>query len=107
MSDIIFTEVFIQVGDALSIRISGKGMPALQQFVAEFPVIVDLAIEDDGNRTVLVVDRLPPAVDVNDRQTSHAKPDLVVKEKPVIVWPSPANKRTHPPDQRLINLSWL
>src|SRR5262249_6298862 len=107
MRDIVFTKVFIKMDNTFSIRVGGKSMPAFQQFVPEFPIIVNLTIEDDGHRAVLVVDRLTPAIDINDCQTSHTQSDMVAEEKSVIVRSSPANERTHAPDQRLINLPRL
>src|SRR5262249_46801811 len=107
MRDIIFTKVFIQVDNTLGIRVGGQDMPSFHELLTEFPIIVDLAIEDDSHRTILVVDRLTPGVDINDRQTSHTQPDLTIEVKSLVIRSTSANEGTHASDQRLINLSWL
>src|SRR5215467_11666903 len=107
MSDIIFTKVFIQVGDALGIRMGGKDMPPFRELLTELPIIVDFSIEDDDHGTIFIVDRLTPAVDINDCQTSHTQSDLTIEVKSLVIRPSSGDQRTHPPDQRLINLSRL
>jgi hypothetical protein len=70
-------------------------------------VIVNLSVEDNRHRAIFVKDRLPSAVDVDDRQTTHAQPDLPVEEKSVVVRTAPPDQRAHPTDQLLIDPSEL
>ncbi len=46
------------------------------QIVRELPVVVDLAVEDEGDGTVLVVQRLRAAGDVDDAQPPEAERDM-------------------------------
>jgi hypothetical protein len=74
----------------------GKGVSSFQEFFAKFSVIINLSIEDDGNRSILVVDLLAPAVHIYNRKPPHAEPGLIIKKESVVVRPSTADKRTHP-----------
>src|SRR5438046_10339100 len=63
-------------------------MAAADQVATHFVMIVDLAVEDDLDRPVLVPDRLLPAGDIDDREPTHAERDLRGDEIPAVVGPS-------------------
>ena len=50
-----------------------KRCPLRFQLAPQLPVVVDLAVEDDANGAVLVVDRLMTACEVDDREPPHAE----------------------------------
>jgi hypothetical protein len=59
-------------------------------------VVVDLAVEDDGERGVAARERLAPARQVNDREAAHAQPGLPVEPRALVVRPAVADAAAHP-----------
>ena len=49
---------------------------------AQLPEVVDLAVQDDDDRAVLVVDRLVAGLEVDDPQALDPQPDLVLEKRP-------------------------
>ncbi len=64
-----------------------------------FAVVVDLAVEDDPHRAVLVGDGLVPAVQVDDRQPAVAQDRLAAGVQPLIVRTAMADRIGHLLDQ--------
>src|SRR4051812_35799850 len=60
--------VFVEMGDGLGIALSREAVPGAFKLTAQLAVVVDLSVEDDGNRAVLVEDRL-----VAGGQIDHAQ----------------------------------
>ena len=71
MRDIIFAEIFIQMGNALGIRVRGQEVPSFQESFAQFLIVVNLSIKDHSHRAIFVIDRLASAIHVDDRQATH------------------------------------
>src|SRR5258708_382045 len=59
--------------DGLGVAGGLQPMTALPQRVPELAIVVNLAVEDDPDRTILVADWLLAAFEVNDAQPSHAQ----------------------------------
>ena len=51
-------------------------VPQRHELLAELEVIVDLAIEDDGEAAVFAGHRLLPAADIDDRKAAMSQTDL-------------------------------
>src|SRR6185295_14226771 len=98
MSDIVFSEIFVQMDDTLGIRMRYKSMATLYQFFTELFVVINLPVENNGYRPIFVVDRLMSTIHVDDCQPTHAQTGLTIEEKSVVVRASPPNEGTHPPD---------
>jgi hypothetical protein len=107
MRDQILTILLIQMDQALGIGRRRELMATLSKIVSQLPVVVNLPVEDHPYRAIFIVDRLLPGMHVDDRQPSHAQSHAISKVKPIVIRTSPPNERTHPPDQRLINVPWL
>src|SRR5205085_2292355 len=69
--------LFVEVHDDLGVRVRAKLVAAFQQVFAQRREVVNLAVEDDPDRFVLVADRLLPARQINDRKAAHAERDIV------------------------------
>src|SRR5204862_3906551 len=61
----------------------------------EFAIVVDLAVEDDDDAAVFVVDRLPSAGQVDDAQPARAEPDVAVEIHALVVRPAVPDARQH------------
>ena len=59
-----------------------KWWPAALELGAQLAEVVDLAVEDDADRAVLVEDRLVAARQVDDRQAAHPQGDARGVETP-------------------------
>ena len=76
---------FVEVDDRLGIAPRTEAMAAGDQVATQLVMIVDLAVENDLDRAVLIPDRLLPAGDIDDREPAHAERDLRSDEVPAIV----------------------
>ncbi len=56
------------MGDDLGIAMRGEGVSAAAQLLAQLAVVVDLAIEDNCDGAVLVVNGLVAGLQVDDSQ---------------------------------------
>jgi hypothetical protein len=79
------------MNEDLGVRVAGaKDVTELHEFVTELDVVVDLTIEDDPDRSILIPHRLMAAGNINDRQAPvtemHAK--LFINPKAFSVGPA-------------------
>ncbi len=90
-----FAQVFIEVGPGLGVAPGLEPVPAREQFLAQFGILKQLAVERDPDRLILIADRLPAAGQVNDRQppSSERHPRLDVDL--LVVGPSVRNGPRH------------
>ena len=61
--------------DDLGIAARAKDMAERSEFGHQRLEIIDLAVEDDANRTILVVERLIAAREIDDGEPAVAEPD--------------------------------
>ena len=71
-------------------------MAAAHELRRELPIVVDLAVVDDGDRAVLVVDRLLAAGDVDDGEPPHREADAGLEVKAVAIGPAMGDCVVHP-----------
>jgi hypothetical protein len=62
--------------DDLGIRLGFEDMALAEEVVAKGLIVVDLAVEDDPDRAVLIGKRLVSPGQVDDRQPAKTEPDL-------------------------------
>ena len=62
-------------------------------------VVVDFAVEDDGDRSILVEHRLVPGRDVDDGQAAMAQRDVGFDQKALIVRPAMRDRVGHALEQ--------
>jgi hypothetical protein len=60
----------------LGIRLGFEDMALAEEVVAKGLIIVDLAVEDDPDRAILIGKRLVSPGQVDDRQPAKTEPDL-------------------------------
>ncbi|MEZ5121313.1 MAG: hypothetical protein R2736_07030 [Solirubrobacterales bacterium] len=94
--------VLVEVGDRLGVACGGQAVPGLAQPPAQVLVAVDLAVEDDDDRAVLVGHRLVAGLRVDDGQALDAQPDVAVDEAPTLIGPAMLLR-----DRQAIDELWL
>ncbi len=67
--------LLVEVGDHLGVAARRERVPGALQVGAQLAVVVDLAVEDDGDGAVLVEDRLIAGREVDHAQPLDPKPD--------------------------------
>jgi hypothetical protein len=70
----------------------------------QFRIVIDLAVEDDGNRAVLVEHRLVPAIYVDDRKAAMAEADASFEMETVTVRAAMCQRVGHSAQQDGVNL---
>lgn len=92
------TQFFKLMYDHLGITAGPEMMALLQEFSRQFLVIVDLSIINNGQRAVLVEDRLVPALDIYDAEPPHPYPHGLRAEDALVIRPSMPYGPAHLPD---------
>src|SRR6185436_11995071 len=92
--------LFVRVHDDFGVGVRGKAVAGGFEIPAELLEVVDLAVEDDRDAAVLVVDRLMSGRDVDDAQPPHAEADPRLHERSLIVGPAVAYDLAHVADER-------
>src|SRR5207302_11169664 len=69
--------VLVQVDDDLCVALRCETMTPLQERVSELLIVVDLAVQDDDDRSILVEDRLITRLEVDHAQTLDSEPEPV------------------------------
>jgi hypothetical protein len=69
----VFAPRLVRMHDRLGVARRVEAVPERLELGAELAIVVDLAVEDDPDRAGLVVDRLPPAGQIDDAQATHAE----------------------------------
>ena len=67
--------LLVEVGDHLGVALRGEAVARALQALAQLAVVVDLAVEDDRDRAVLVEDRLVAGREVDHAQALDPEPD--------------------------------
>ena len=74
--------LLVEMQDHLAITLGRESASLLLQLLAEFNVVVDLTVGDQDETSILIVERLPPAHQINDAQSSHLQGDVAVRVLP-------------------------
>jgi hypothetical protein len=93
--DHLLPVVLVQVDEGFGVAARAKPVAPALQLRAERVVVVDLAVEDDHDRAVLVGDRLVPAGHVDDAEPAHADRDARADVAPFVVGPAMKDGAAH------------
>src|SRR4029077_1733028 len=93
--------LLISVGKDLGVGLGGELMPGSLQDLAQLEVVVDLAVLNDPNRGVFVVDRLVAAFDVDDREATAAEGHAIELDATFVVGPAMDHRVAHAADELL------
>ena len=78
-------------------------MTSFHEVVSDLAVVVDLAVQDDGDGSVLVEDRLVAGGQVDDPEALNAETDPGVDEETARIRPAVLDHRAHPREQLLVD----
>ena len=67
-ADEVRPSLLIEMNDHFPVRMSPELVPTLQELLADFPVVIDFAVEDEGDIPRLVRKGLVAGLKVNDAQ---------------------------------------
>ena len=87
--------VLVEVCDHLGVAARGEPVPRALKAGAQLPVVVDLTVEDDRDRPVLVENWLVAGRQVDHTQTLDPKADAGVDVKPTRIRPAMLECRAH------------
>src|SRR5436305_14348556 len=82
-------------------------MTTLQELMPQLAVVVDLAVEDNDDRRILVEDRLIACLEIDHAQTLDSEADSLVDMDASRVGSAMLHGRAHLSDQTAINLASL
>src|SRR6185437_16741418 len=84
--------------------VAAKACTERGELVAQFPEVVDLAVEDDRERAVVALHRLVPALDVENGEAAKAEvgASLDVGQQPVVIGAAVHEAARHPLQDRLV-----
>ena len=80
--DAVGPVLLIEMDDDLGIALGRERMPARAKLRAQFPIVVDLAVEDDGHGPILVVHGLIARGQVDHAEPLDAQADMAVHKQP-------------------------
>ena len=91
---------FVGMHDHFRVALRLEHVAKRLQLGAQLAVVVDLAVEDDTDRAVLVEDRLVPAGQVDDRQPPHPEPDPPLDVDALVIGAAMHDRGAHAPNLR-------
>ena len=93
----IVAPLLVGMHDDFGIGCRGETMTGGTQFIAQFHVIEDFAVEDHPNVAILVGHRLTAAGDVDDRQAGMAERHVFVHVRPGFIGTTVMQPGNHAP----------
>src|SRR5262245_46583580 len=98
MVDAPGAELLVQVHDGLGIASGAQAVPPLNEHPAQLLVVINLAVEHNPDRSVLVADRLLTAPEVDDAQPTHTQSDTGAEVNTLFIGPAVHQHLAHPAD---------
>src|SRR2546423_4390246 len=95
--------LFISRHDCFSVAVCIKDVPEFFELLAQFAVVVDLAVKYEPLTAIAVVHWLVPAFDLEDRQPAHAQADAATKIEAIVVGTAMTDRVGHPLKQAAID----
>src|SRR5688572_9880579 len=84
--------------DRLRVAVGLEDVAGAFEVAAQLPVVVDLAVEDDPDRAVLVRDRLLAAFEIDDAEAPHAERDAFADVDAFLIGAAVHDGPAHPAD---------
>ena len=81
----IHAPLLIGMHDDLGVARRREAVAEAKELVSELDIIVDLAVIDGRNRSILIMDRLMPAVQIDDRKPPMADHHALILKDALIV----------------------
>src|SRR5438552_1350585 len=81
--------------NSFRIGLRAKTMASLNKVLAQFDEIVDLAVEDNPYRVILIGHRLVPCGEIDDAQTIERQSDITRAIRAAVVWSTMCDHLAH------------
>ena len=94
-------EVLVQMDDRFRIAFGAEHVAAPRQQPPKLPVVVDLAVEHDPDRAVLVRHGLLAVLEIDDAQAPHAEADALAEIDALVVRSAMRHRTAHGADLAL------
>src|SRR6266496_3363926 len=91
--------LLVQMENGLGIALGRERVPPSQEPAAKLAIVVDLAVEDDDLRAILVEDRLSPTRQIDDAEPSHPEANGALHVDALVVRPPMPDCLAHPPNR--------
>ena len=101
----IGSPLVVGVNDSFSIAVGIELVAELFEFFAQLAIVVDLAVENNPCRAVLIMNRLLSVREIDDREPSHRQSHAIAEIETVIVRTAMTNGLIHAREQLAINRS--
>src|SRR6266851_309010 len=96
--DQICAEFLVEMNNDLGVGLCREFVAPSNQFLTKMLKVVDLAVKNDPDRSILIRDRLMTGMQINDAEASHAEAYIGANEKAVVVRTAMDNRRAHAAD---------
>ena len=87
--------LFVEMDERFGVTVRFEAVPAFFQACAQLEVIIDLAVEDDVNRSVFVRDRLVAAGQINDAEPPNRQTNAGLDEVAFVIRPAVPQRLRH------------
>src|SRR5437667_8574602 len=95
----IGSPLVVGVNDSFSIAVGIELVAELFELLAQLAIVVDLAVENNPCRAVLIMNRLLSVGEIDNREASHRQSDAVAEIEPVVVRTTMMNRFVHAREQ--------
>src|SRR5215813_5492430 len=89
-------ELILGVNDGFGVAVGVEGVAQFFELLAEFEIVVDLAVEDDPRAAVLIVNGLLAALQIDDGEAAHGHADRTIYVAAVLVGTAMPDRVVHP-----------
>src|SRR5262249_2995921 len=96
--DEVGSVLLVEMDNDLGVGIRGEPVSPRLETGPQIPVVVDLAVEHDPDRAVLVGQRLMTADQVDDAEAAHPEANRAVGVDTLVVWSPVDDRLAHRPD---------
>src|SRR5690606_28499255 len=91
----VCAQLFVEVDYHLGVALGGEGVPISLQAALQVPIVVDLAVEDNAYRSVLVMDRLISGLQVDDPEPLDRDSGTLGRENPARIGAAMVDRLAH------------
>jgi hypothetical protein len=85
VSEALFAVIFIEVDNSFSIRAGDESVPASEQFLAKFRIVINFTIQEHPDGSIFIADRLVTAGDINNAEPPMAQTDSAIHINALVI----------------------
>jgi hypothetical protein len=93
----------VSMDDGFGVAVGVELVTEFLELLSQFEIVVDLAVVDDPGGSILIVNWLMTAGDVDDGKTAHPEPGRAIEIETIVVWATMTDGGAHARQERLID----